>query len=275
MYEGYDLVVVGSGFFGLTIAERAANELDKRVLVLERRSHIGGNAYSEPEPETGIEIHRYGAHLFHTSNARVWEYVNRFTAFTGYQHRVFARVGEQVYAFPMNLALINQFFGRSHTPDEARALIAEQAGEIDTAIGAQPRGEGDLADRAPALRGVRQGLHRQAVADRPARARRGDHHPPARALHLRQPLLQRHLRGPARRRLHGLAREDGGAPEHRGAAGRRLLRRPRRRSRRGRRPSTPVRWTATSTSPRASWGGARWTSRWRSSPPATSRAPRW
>ena len=132
-YEGYDLVVVGSGFFGLTVAERAASELGKRVLVLERRSHIGGNAYSEPEPETGIEIHRYGAHLFHTSNARVWEYVNRFTEFTNYQHRVFARVGDQVYAFPMNLALINQFFGRSHTPDEARALIAEQAGEIDTA----------------------------------------------------------------------------------------------------------------------------------------------
>jgi UDP-galactopyranose mutase len=131
-YKGYDLVVVGSGFFGLTVAERAASELDKRVLVLERRAHIGGNAYSETEPETGIEVHRYGAHLFHTSNQRVWEYVNRFTRFTGYQHRVFARVGDQVYAFPLNLALINQFFGRSHTPDEARALIAEQAGEIDT-----------------------------------------------------------------------------------------------------------------------------------------------
>ena len=125
--------MVGSGFFGLTVAERAANELDKRVVVLERRSHIGGNAYSEPEPETGIEIHRYGAHLFHTSNERVWEYVNRFTTFTGYQHRVFARVGDQVYTFPMNLALINQFFGRSHTPDEARAMIAKQAAEVDTA----------------------------------------------------------------------------------------------------------------------------------------------
>ncbi len=124
--------MVGSGFFGLTVAERAAAELDKRVLVLDRRSHLGGNAYSEAEPQTGIEIHRYGAHLFHTSNERVWAYVNRFTAFTGYQHRVFARVGDQVYAFPMNLALINQFFGRSHTPAQARALIAEQAGEIDT-----------------------------------------------------------------------------------------------------------------------------------------------
>ncbi|MCW0213810.1 MAG: UDP-galactopyranose mutase [Pseudonocardia sp.] len=136
-YAEFDLVVVGSGFFGLTVAERAAaapedGGLGKKVLILERRAHIGGNAYSEAEPETGIEIHRYGAHLFHTSNKRVWEYVNRFTEFTGYQHRVFARVGEQVYAFPMNLALINQFFGRSHTPDEARALIAEQASEFDT-----------------------------------------------------------------------------------------------------------------------------------------------
>jgi UDP-galactopyranose mutase len=128
-----DLVIVGSGFFGLTIAERCANELGLKVLVLERRRHLGGNAYSEAEPETGIEMHVYGAHLFHTSNERVWEYVNRFTSFTNYQHRVFTNYRGQVYSFPMNLALINQFFGRSHTPDEARALVAEQASEIDTA----------------------------------------------------------------------------------------------------------------------------------------------
>src|SRR5215470_14823951 len=90
-FAGYDLIVVGSGFFGLTVAERTATQLDKRVLVLERRAHLGGNAYSEKEPETGIEVHRYGAHLFHTSNERVWEYVNRFTTFTNYQHRVFGR----------------------------------------------------------------------------------------------------------------------------------------------------------------------------------------
>ena len=128
-----DLVVVGSGFFGLTIAERCADELGLKVLVLERRHHLGGNAYSEVEPETGIEMHVYGAHLFHTSNERVWTYVNRFTSFTGYQHRVFTNHQGQVYSFPMNLALINQFFGRSHTPAEARALVAEQASEIDTA----------------------------------------------------------------------------------------------------------------------------------------------
>jgi UDP-galactopyranose mutase len=127
-----DLVIVGSGFFGLTIAERCANELGLKVLILERRHHLGGNAYSEKEPETGIEVHVYGAHLFHTSNEKVWEYVNRFTTFTNYQHRVFAKVEDQVYSFPMNLGLINQFFGKAHTPDEARALIAEQASEIET-----------------------------------------------------------------------------------------------------------------------------------------------
>jgi UDP-galactopyranose mutase len=128
-----DLLVVGSGFFGLTIAERVANELGKRVLVVERRSHIGGNAYSEPDPATGIEVHRYGAHLFHTSNQRVWDYVRRFTEFTGYQHRVFAMHKGQAYQFPMGLGLVSQFFGRYFSPDEARALIAEQASEIDTA----------------------------------------------------------------------------------------------------------------------------------------------
>ncbi|GAB22597.1 UDP-galactopyranose mutase [Gordonia polyisoprenivorans NBRC 16320 = JCM 10675] len=128
----YDLIVVGSGFFGLTIAERAAAELGKRVLVIERRGHLGGNAYSEAEPTTGIEIHKYGAHLFHTSNQKVWDYVNRFTDFTGYQHRVFAMHNGQAYQFPMGLGLVSQFFGRYFSPDEARALIAEQAAEIDT-----------------------------------------------------------------------------------------------------------------------------------------------
>ncbi len=130
--NGPDLVVVGSGFFGLTIAERCASELGLRVLVLDRRHHLGGNAYSEKEPETGIEVHKYGAHLFHTSNEKVWEYVNRFTTFTDYKHRVFGKYQGQVYSLPMNLGLINQFFGKSHTPEEARELIASQASEIAT-----------------------------------------------------------------------------------------------------------------------------------------------
>jgi UDP-galactopyranose mutase len=132
MTARFDLFVVGSGFFGLTIAERVAGQLGKRVLVLERRRHIGGNAYSEPEPQTGIEVHKYGAHLFHTSNKRVWDYVNQFTDFTGYRHRVFAMHNGQAYQFPMGLGLVSQFFGRYFSPAEARELIAGQAAEIET-----------------------------------------------------------------------------------------------------------------------------------------------
>jgi UDP-galactopyranose mutase len=127
-----DLVVVGSGFFGLTIAERCATQLGLKVLVIDRRDHIGGNAYSAPEPETGIEVHKYGAHLFHTSNQRVWDYVNQFTQFTEYKHRVFTIYKGRVYPMPVNLATICEYFGRYMTPDEARALVAEQADEIDT-----------------------------------------------------------------------------------------------------------------------------------------------
>jgi UDP-galactopyranose mutase len=142
-----DLVIVGSGFFGLTIAERCARDLGLRVLILERRPHIGGNAYSEKEPETGIEIHRYGAHLFHTSNARVWEYANRFTGFTSYQHRVFSVYKGRVYPMPINLATICEYFGAVMSPDEARALIAEQAAEV-------PAGRaGNLEEKAISLVG--------------------------------------------------------------------------------------------------------------------------
>ena len=125
-----DLVVVGSGLFGLTIAEQAATELGLKVALLDRRSHIGGNAYSENEEQTGIEVHRYGAHLFHTSNERVWEYVNRFTDFTNYVHRVYTRHDGVVYPMPINLGTINQFFNAAYSPAGAKALIAEQAGEL-------------------------------------------------------------------------------------------------------------------------------------------------
>jgi len=124
-----DLLIVGAGFFGLTVAEHAARE-GKRVLVIEKRAHIGGNAYSEIEPTTGIEVHRYGAHLFHTSNQAVWEYANRFTAFTDYVHRVYTTVGGEVYPMPINLGTINQFFRAHYTPAEARALVAEQSAEL-------------------------------------------------------------------------------------------------------------------------------------------------
>ncbi|UIN29863.1 UDP-galactopyranose mutase [Microbacterium binotii] len=141
-----DLLIVGSGFFGLTIAERAA-AAGRSVTVLERRPHIGGNAYSEHESTTGIEVHRYGAHLFHTSNATVWEYVNRFTTFTDYTHRVYTTHNGTVFPLPINLGTINQFFQSAYTPDQARALIHELAGEYD------PKRAQNLEERAIGLVG--------------------------------------------------------------------------------------------------------------------------
>lgn len=125
-----DVLIVGSGFFGLTIADRCARELGLNVQVIDRRDHIGGNAYSEADPETGIEVHRYGAHLFHTSNERIWQYVNQFTEFTSYQHRVYSTYRDEVFSMPINLGTINQFNRAAFTPDQARAWVAEQAGSF-------------------------------------------------------------------------------------------------------------------------------------------------
>ena len=124
--------MVGSGFFGLTVAQQCAQNLGLNVVVIDRRAHIGGNAYSEEDAETGIEVHRYGAHLFHTSNERVWDYANAFTAFTSYQHRVYTTFRGQVFPMPINLGTINQFFDAAYSPDQARALIAQQAGEFSS-----------------------------------------------------------------------------------------------------------------------------------------------
>jgi UDP-galactopyranose mutase len=141
------VVVVGSGFYGLTVAERVASQLDRPVLVLERREHLGGNAYSEIEPETGIEIHRYGSHLFHTSNAPVWEYVNQFTSFNAYEHRVFTIHRDRVYPMPINLGTITSFYEHAMSPDEARALVEREAGEV---AGREP---GNLEEKAVSLIG--------------------------------------------------------------------------------------------------------------------------
>lgn len=125
-----DLVVVGAGLFGLTVAQQAVEHLGVRVEIIDVRDHIGGNAYSYMDEETGAEIHKYGAHLFHTSNKRVWDYVNRFTSFTDYVHRVYATHDGEVYPLPINLGTINQFFHAHYTPAEAKALVESQAGEL-------------------------------------------------------------------------------------------------------------------------------------------------
>ena len=142
-----ELLVVGAGFFGLTVAERVASELGRKVVVLDRRPHIGGNAFSFVEPSTGIEVHKYGSHLFHTSNDAIWEYVSRFTDFTNYQHRVFTKHRNEVFSMPINLGTINQFFRTALSPAEARELVARQVEGSPTA------NEESLESRAIALIG--------------------------------------------------------------------------------------------------------------------------
>ncbi|HYQ74082.1 UDP-galactopyranose mutase [Cellulomonas sp.] len=142
-----DLLVVGAGLFGLTVAERAA-EAGLSVTVIDRRDHLGGNAWSSVDAETGIEVHRYGSHIFHTSNERVWQYVRRFTAFTGYRHRVYSTHAGTVYPLPINLGTLNQFFGTAMGPEAARALVAEQAAE--GLAGGEPT---NLEDKAISLIG--------------------------------------------------------------------------------------------------------------------------
>lgn len=141
-----DLLVVGAGLFGLTVAEHAAQD-GAKVLVLERRSYIGGNASDYLDEETGITVHRSGAHLLHSPNKKVWDYLSRFTEFWPYEHRVFANSQGQVLSFPMNLHLIAEVYGRYFTPDEARTLIAEEASEV------KPEEASNLEEKAISLVG--------------------------------------------------------------------------------------------------------------------------
>lgn len=126
----YDVVVVGAGLFGLTVAERVSNGFGRRALLLDRRESIGGNAASYVDSDTGIEVHRYGSHIFHTSNQHVVDYVRRFTDLNSYRHTVRTNHRGQLYSMPINLGTICAFFGRAMTPDEARALVKEQAAEL-------------------------------------------------------------------------------------------------------------------------------------------------
>jgi UDP-galactopyranose mutase len=125
-YDDVDLIVVGAGFFGLTVAECTARELGLRVLVVEKRDHIGGNAYSRIDRDTGDEVHVYGSHIFHTNSGEVWHYLHRFTEFTAYRHHVYTQHAGRIFPMPITLGTICQFFGRAFTPDEARALLAGQ-----------------------------------------------------------------------------------------------------------------------------------------------------
>jgi UDP-galactopyranose mutase len=123
MRKIYDYIVVGAGFFGSVIAERIASQSNYSVLLIDKKDHIGGNCYSEIDQETGIEYHKYGPHIFHTSSKRVWQYIQNFTEFNSYAHKVLSYYKDNFYTLPINLSLINKFFNIHLSPSEAEKII--------------------------------------------------------------------------------------------------------------------------------------------------------
>jgi UDP-galactopyranose mutase len=124
---GHDVVIVGAGFAGSVIAERLATQHEKRVLILDRRDHIGGNAYDESD-DSGVLVHRYGPHIFHTNSSDIFQYLSRFTAWRPYEHRVLAAVRDQLVPIPINRTTINALYGTDFTCDEqVQAFYAERA----------------------------------------------------------------------------------------------------------------------------------------------------
>ena len=105
-----DFLIIGSGLYGSVLAERIANKLNKKVIILEKRKHIGGNCYSKKDKKTNVEYHKYGTHIFHTSNEKVWKYLSNFCNLNSYRHQVLSNYKDKIYQMPINLETINSFF---------------------------------------------------------------------------------------------------------------------------------------------------------------------
>ena len=127
----YDYLIVGAGFAGSILAERLANEHNARVLLIDRRNHIGGNAYDEKD-EAGILYHKYGPHIFHTNSEAVVEYLSQFTEWRPYEHRVLAQVRGQQVPIPINRTTLNMLFDAGlETDEEAEAFLAARAERVE------------------------------------------------------------------------------------------------------------------------------------------------
>lgn len=126
-----NILIVGAGLSGAVIGRELA-EAGHSVHVIDGRDHIGGNCHTERDPETGVLVHVYGPHIFHTDDAEVWEYVNSYTRFMPYKNRVKTTSQGQVFSLPINLHTINQYYGKTMRPDEARDFIQNEV--ADTSI---------------------------------------------------------------------------------------------------------------------------------------------
>ena len=126
----FDYLIVGAGFAGTVLAERLAVGAGKRVLLIDRRPHVGGNAFDEHNAD-GILVHRYGPHIFHTNSRDVFEHLSQFTAWRQYEHRVLASVDGQLVPFPINLDTVNQLYNLELSAQELDEFFASQAEEVD------------------------------------------------------------------------------------------------------------------------------------------------
>jgi UDP-galactopyranose mutase len=131
--KGFDTLVVGAGFAGSVLAERLATQAGQRVLVVDRRADIGGNAHDAYD-DTGVLVHPYGPHIFHTNSAEVFEYLSRFTPWRPYQHRVLASVEGQLLPMPINLDTVNRLYGLSLTSFELEGFFAQQAEKVERVL---------------------------------------------------------------------------------------------------------------------------------------------
>jgi UDP-galactopyranose mutase len=122
----FDHLIVGAGFAGTVLAERLASRLNRKVLLIDRRQHVGGNA-ADSFNSDGILVHCYGPHIFHTNSRRVASYLSRFTRWRPYEHRVLAEVDGMLVPFPINLTTLNRLYGLKLSPAGARAFLAERA----------------------------------------------------------------------------------------------------------------------------------------------------
>lgn len=129
---GYDTLVVGAGFAGSVVAERLASQHGQRVLVVEKRRHVGGNAHDRHD-DAGLLVHPYGPHIFHTNSRAVFDYLSQFTAWRPYQHRVLASVDGQLLPLPINLDTVNRLYGLSLTSFELDDFFAARAEKIEHA----------------------------------------------------------------------------------------------------------------------------------------------
>jgi UDP-galactopyranose mutase len=129
--QGFDYLIVGAGFAGSVLAERLARGLGLRVLVVEKRPHIGGNAYDRYD-DSGLLIHPYGPHIFHTNSAEIFEYLSQFTAWRPYQHRVLASVDGQLVPLPINLDTVNALYGLNLNAFEMEKWLESVAEKTDS-----------------------------------------------------------------------------------------------------------------------------------------------